>query len=146
MAEILVGRWRRIACASVAALIAGACSPSTDETASLPPAPQIREVRNVEPLIPDDGLIRLIASIPQAATASDSADDGPPVSGVLETGSETQALSLGQLGQLPADSTLTIRDGDLGYVRSHRHDDGVARGRRARIDRRGVPCLVHRSV
>ncbi len=104
--------WTRIAAIGAALSVsASACSPGIAGGAAagdLPPAPPVRELRSTEPVVPDDGLLRIVATIPRK-----------PGSGRDGAGGAF-TLTLEMLAALPDDASLVAEDGVLGY----RNDSG----------------------
>ena len=102
-----------------AAMAASACAQSVDTgSTDLPAAPAIRDVRDALPVVADDGLLRVIVSIPETTDTADNAtsQDDPIVIGEIESDGSSNPLLGEELAGLPAGSTLVQRDGVLGYV------------------------------
>ncbi len=112
---------RRLRFAVVAVgLIGSACSTSVSNAdAALPPAPEVRDVRSASPSLPDDGLLRLTVTVPDADhQTSDREDNGntASIAGTLEANGDADPLRFDDLIGVPPDSTLTMRGDVLGYL------------------------------
>ncbi len=101
-----------------ALLVTAACGPSdgSEQTTELrlPPAPPVQALRATEPIVADDGLYRVIVTVPEArGDLSDAANlDG---SRSTPTSRETWTLTPELMDQLPPDAVLSVDDGVIGY-------------------------------
>lgn len=101
------------------ALVASACGTSTNgASADLPAAPEVREVRSTTATTPDDGLLRVVVTIPieRQHVPHESGGEAGDIVGEVESGDASNPLLREELLALPPGSTLVTRDGVLGYV------------------------------
>jgi subtilisin family serine protease len=107
--------WTRIAAIGAALSVsAAACSPGIAGGAAsgdLPPAPPVRELRSTEPVVPDDGLHRIVATIPRSTPSSPQWKPGSGRDGA--GGAFT--LTVEMLAALPDGASLVAEHGVLGY-------------------------------
>lgn len=113
---------RRLRFAVVAVgLIGSACSTSVSNAGTaLPPAPEVRDVRTTTTaVLPDDGLLRLTVTIPDADHQTSYGEDNANtanIAGTLEADGGEDPLLFDDLIDVPPDSTLTMRGNVLGYL------------------------------
>ncbi len=115
--------WPRIAAIGAALSVsAAACGPGVaggPATGDLPPAPPVRELRSTEPVVPDDGLHRIVATIPRSAPSSPEWGSGSTRDGNDGDGG-VFTMTVETLPALPDGVSLVAEDGVLGY----RNDSG----------------------
>ncbi len=115
--------WPRIAAIGAALSVsAAACGPGVaggPATGDLPPAPPVRELRSTEPVVPDDGLHRIVATIPRSAPSSPEWGSGSTRDGNDGDGG-VFTMTVETLAALPDGVSLVAEDGVLGY----RNDSG----------------------
>ncbi|MGI9606377.1 MAG: S8 family serine peptidase [Acidimicrobiales bacterium] len=114
----MAGRSRLTSWLVVTSLVAVACSGSGEDDVAanvLPPAPPVHELRDTAPVTHDDGLHRVVVTIPDSLRAPMSVSEGLVADPATDDeGPVTLTREL--LARIPADGRLAVENGVLGYI------------------------------